>query len=178
MIRGRNGSIRHLKVASQRFQPLVADLNASLSLNSLLDFSMDSKSSVVSKLASSSKALLLLSPLASEYRLNKNSPHSCLPLAFSKTFLTSAGTEIVAYFPIVGRCAVTSRCSYKAVSGDRRPLSLQTSPVKSLGRTQTSCLLKVALWSLLVPLTILSIPALWRVTWWWSSSFVSNLLIA
>ena len=41
-------------------------LNASLSLNSLLDLSMDSKSSVVSKFASSSKALLLLSPLASE----------------------------------------------------------------------------------------------------------------
>jgi hypothetical protein len=58
-----------------------------------------------------------------------------LPLAFSKTFLTSAGTEIVAYFPIVGRCAATSRRSYKAVSGNRRPLSLQTSPVKSLGRT-------------------------------------------
>jgi len=82
---------------------------------------MHFRSSVVSKLVSSSKALLLVNPVASQYGLSKNSPHSCLPLVFSKTLLMSEGTEIAAYLPIMRRCVATSRGSYTAVSVNRRP---------------------------------------------------------
>jgi len=73
-------------------------LNANLSLNSLLDSVMVFRSSSVRISVSSLKAFLLFNLRVSVYKFRMNSPHSSLPLAFSKRLLTSAGTDIVAYF--------------------------------------------------------------------------------
>lgn len=56
------------------------------------------RSSSVRLPVSFSKAFLLFSRCASVYNFRMNSPHSSLPLAFSRRLFISAGTDIVEYF--------------------------------------------------------------------------------
>jgi len=67
----------------------------------LLDSVMFLRSSSVRVSVSFSKAFLLFTVCASVYNFRMNSPHSSLPLAVSRRFFISAGTDIVAYFFMV-----------------------------------------------------------------------------
>jgi hypothetical protein len=104
------------------------------------------RSSSVRVSVSSLKAFLLLNLCVSVYKFRMNLPHSSLPLAFSRRFLMSAGTDMVAYFVKVD---TTWLCNYILIYKGPRSVGAKvllgeslffvSNPVRTLGRAPIPC---------------------------------------